>query len=48
MLEKKESSSCGCIEPVETVSKCPNCNSKGTVVSGATIKAQLKKRILKI
>jgi len=41
--DKKESSSCGCVTPIETVNRCPNCNSKGTVVSGITIKAQLKK-----
>jgi hypothetical protein len=40
---KKESSACGCGDTIEAVGKCPNCNSKGTVVSGVTIKAQLKK-----
>lgn len=43
--DKKESSSCGCNEEEKSTNICPNCNSKGTKVTGVTIKAQLKKEL---
>lgn len=43
MNKVENTSNCSCGTANKALNACPTCNSKGTVVSGITIKSQLKK-----